>query len=85
MSKFESYVRNVCNLKQESKVIILRKAKTKSLMGSQSVVRSTAILNLNKLDAIQAKPKEITPYEPKKRRERPYFGCTMEEPECSSI
>jgi DNA polymerase II large subunit len=76
LSKFESYVRNVCNLRQDSKVIILRKAKTKSLVAgnSHSAIRSTAILNVHKFDTIrEAKPKEIAPYDPRKRRERPYF------------
>lgn len=85
LSKFESYVRNVCNVRQDSKVIILRKAKTKSLV-TNSAVRSTALLNVNKFETIrETKPKEIAPYDSRRRKERPLFEGAMEELECSSI
>jgi uncharacterized protein YutD len=51
LSKFESYVKNICNFKQDSKIIILRKAKTKSVLnmnGNREAVKSTAILNAHK-------------------------------------
>ncbi|EFX60277.1 hypothetical protein DAPPUDRAFT_344265 [Daphnia pulex] len=58
LSKFENYVRKVVNLRQDSKVIILRKAKTKSLIANNSAVRSTAILNAHRFDTIrEAKPR----------------------------
>jgi hypothetical protein len=48
LSKFENYVRKVVNLRQDSKMIILRKAKTKSLISNNAAVRSTAILNAHR-------------------------------------
>lgn len=48
LSKFENYVRKVVNLRQDSKMIILRKAKTKSLINNHAAVRSTAILNAHR-------------------------------------
>lgn len=85
-------MRNICSLKQDNKLIILRKAKTKSVINREAA-RSTAILNVNKFETIcHDRPKQIQPYDPslKKKKEKPYFAnlCEpkkLEELECSSI
>lgn len=51
MSKFESYIRNVCNIKQE-KMIVLRKAKAKSVVNNESI-KSAAILNAQRFETIR--------------------------------
>lgn len=69
-------MKNICSLKQDNKLIILRKAKTKSVINREAV-RSTAILNVSKFETIcHDRPKQIQPYDPalRKKKEKPYFG-----------
>lgn len=95
--KFESYIDNLSELRQQSKRILLKRNKTKSTTIEPSV-RSTFMLNAHQYESIQnhsSKLKEIQPLDPnasakKHRKDKLLFeeeevATKFQEIDCSMI
>lgn len=58
-SKFESYVKNLTRAKQDTKIILLKKGKSRSTINNENI-RSSIVLNADRFETIfKDRPKEI--------------------------